>query len=268
MRSPLLASVLLAACGGSAAPHGGATAGPPATADRVDISPVRADLEVYTDGQGHMIALVEPDPERKVPDDLRLFYGDGKTFHAQRRFGGGRNGDESFDSTFWEPRVDSGWKANFGYKDGKYKVQCDDRTTELTVVPKEEAQKILDEATFLKTRWKRKAHALARDNSGTYYYVDRAREPEDSKDYRIFRGPKGGLKPLRMTNVVSDTEGDIFVTKAGRLRLVLDRRETVWLEGKRQTKLTPLDPGDNHVLIYSELGVYEGEPLGTPCDDL
>jgi hypothetical protein len=251
-----LALVLLAPLAAAASPD-----------DEIDITPYKEKMKVLTDGKGHYLAVM-PFTISDGPDTGWLFYGDGKTFWAQRRFGGGRSGDQSFDSTFWEPRVDSGWKANFGYRDKKYAVQCDDRKTELQVVPRDEAAKILDEAKFMKTRWKRKAYALARDNSGTYYYVDRAREPEDSKDFRIFRGPKGALKPLKMTNVVSDTEGDIFVTKAGRLRLVLDKRETVWLEGKRQTRLTPLDPGDNHVLIYSELGVYEGEPLGTPCDDL
>jgi hypothetical protein len=251
-----LALVLLAPLAAAASPD-----------DEIDITPYKEKMKVLTDGKGHYLAVM-PFTISDGPDTGWLFYGDGKTFWAQRRFGGGRSGDQSFDSTFWEPRVDSGWKANFGYRDKKYAVQCDDRKTELQVVPRDEAAKILDEAKFMKTRWKRKAYALARDNSGTYYYVDRAREPEDSKDFRIFRGPKGALKPLKMTNVVSDTEGDIFVTRAGRLRLVLDKRETVWLEGKRQTKLTPLDPGDNHVLIYSELGVYEGEPLGTPCDDL
>ena len=244
-----------------------ASASTDADGEVIDIAPYKAKMKVLTDGKGHYLAVM-PFTISDGPDTGYLFYGDGKEFYAQRRFGGGRNGDESFDSTFWEPRVDSGWKASFGFKDKKYSVQCDERKTDLTALDKAEAAKILDSAKFMKTRWKRKAYALARDNSGTYYYVDRMREPEDSKDFRIFRGPKGGLKPLKMTNVVSDTEGDIFVTKAGKLRLVLSKGEHVWLEGKKQVKLTPLDPSDNHVLIYSELGVYEGQPLGTPCDDL
>jgi len=243
-----------------------ASASTDADGEVIDIAPYKAKMKVLTDGKGHYLAVM-PFTISDGPDTGYLFYGDGKEFYAQRRFGGGRNGDESFDSTFWEPRVDSGWKASFGFKDKKYSVQCDERKTDLTALDKAEAAKILDSAKFMKTRWKRKAYALARDNSGTYYYVDRMREPEDSKDFRIFRGPKGGLKPLKMTNVVSDTEGDIFVTKAGKLRLVLSKGEHMWLEGKKTVKLTPLDPGDNHVLIYNELGVYEGQPLGTPCDD-
>jgi hypothetical protein len=241
----------------------------PATedADTIDITPYREKLKVLTDGKGHYLALM-PFTYSDGPDTGYLFYGDGKTFHAQRRFGGGRNGNESFDTSFWEPRVAGGYKASLSYKDKKYTVQCDERKTELSAVDKPAAQELIASAKFMKPRWKRKAYALARDNSGTYYYVDKAREPDDSKDFRVYRGPKGALKPLKMTNVVSDVAGDIFVTRAGKLRLVLDKKETVWLEGSRTVKLTPLAVEENHVLIYTELGVYAGEPLGTPCDDL
>lgn len=235
--------------------------------DTVDVSEYKHKLKVLTDGKGHFFTLM-PFTIGDGPDTGYLFYGDGKTFWAQRRAGGGRSGDESFDNVFWEPRVDSGYKASFGYHDKKWTVQCGERVTELKPVDKAEAQKLVGDAKFMAARWHRRAYALARDNSGTYYYVDRAREPEDSKDFRVFRGPKGALKPLKMVNVVSDSEGDIFITRAGKLRLVLDKHETVWLEGGKSVKLAPLDVSDNHVMIYNELGVYPGEKLGTPCDDL
>jgi hypothetical protein len=71
---------------------------------------------------------------------------------------------------------------------------------------------------------------------------------------------------LKMTNVVSDSEGDIFATRTGELRLVLDKNESYWVKGKARTALKLLPLEDNVRLIYSELGVYAGEPLGTPCD--
>jgi hypothetical protein len=235
--------------------------------DAVDVSAYRDKLKVLTDGKGHYLTLM-PFTIGDGPDTGLLFYGDGKTFYAQRRISGGRSGDESFDTTFWEPRVDSGYKASLGFHDKKYTVQCDKRITELKPLEKAEAQKLLGGAQFLGRRWKRQAYSLARDNSGVYYYVDRAREPEGNKDFRVFRGPKGAVKPLKMVNVVNDSEGDIFITKAGKLRLVLDKHETTWLEGEKQTKLTPLAVEDNHIMIYTDLGVYAGEKLGTPCDDL
>jgi hypothetical protein len=84
----------------------------------------------------------------------------------------------------------------------------------------------------------------------------------------VFRGQKGAVKPQKMVNIVSDSEGEIFITNAGKLRFVLNKSEKTWVEGKRETKLIDLPIEDNHVLIYTDLGVYAGQPLGTPCDDL
>jgi len=255
----MLKTAFLVACAASLAPSF-------ARADEaIDVSEYLEKLKVLTDGKGHYVTLM-PFTISDGHDTGYLFYGDGKTFYAQRRMGGGRNGDESFDNTFWEPRVNQ--SASFSYRDKKWTVECGERKTELKAVDKAEAQKLLGSAKFMKPRWTRRAYALARDNSGTYYYVDRAREPEDSKDFRVFRGPKGAVKLQKMVNAVNDSEGDIFITKAGKLRLVLDKHETTWLESGKSVKLTPLEVVDNRVMIYSELGVYTGEKLGTPCDDL
>ena len=234
--------------------------------ETVDVSEYKDKLKVLTDGKGHYVAVM-PFTIGDGPDTGLLFYGDGKTFFAQRRISGGRNGDESFDSTFWEPRVNAGYKASFGMHQKKWSIQCDERVTELKLLEPDEGKKIVSAGKFMKPLWKRRAYALARDNEGVYYYVDRAREPENSQDFRVFRGPKGAVKPQQMVNVVNDSEGDIFITKAGKLRLVLDKHETVWLTGAKQVKLTPIPIEDNHVMIYTNLGVYAGEKLGTPCDD-
>src|SRR5262249_40855215 len=157
---------------------------------------------------------------------------------------------------------------SFGYRDKKYSVQCDKRTTVLTALTKDDAAKLLGPAKFMKTRWKRHAYALARDNTGVYYYVDQAREPEENNDFRVFKGPKGALKRQEMINVVKDGEGSIFVTKNGKLRLILDKHETSWIQGSsKPQQLTELDLAmtANASLIYNELGVYASEPLGTPC---
>jgi hypothetical protein len=76
------------------------------------------------------------------------------------------------------------------------------------------------------------------------------------------------MKPQKLTNIVSDSEGDIFATKTGSLRVVLDKHESLWTQGKKQQKLILLPIEDNAIMIYSDLGVYTGQPLGTPCDDL
>jgi hypothetical protein len=245
-------------------------------ADVIDATPFRDKLLVVSDGKGHYLAA----PPDLQDEGLRgtLFYSaDGKSFYQQRVPGYGSNGPGTFSFTFWEPRVGDGWKRSFERKDGNlFEVQCDDRLTRLTQVPAADAKKLLADAKFLKPRWKYRAYALARDDSGRYFYVDVPREPETSKAFRLYMGRKNELKPLKMTNVVSDSKGDIFATKSGELRLIIpkdgqgdgDERVPVWIKGKAKVSLTWVPIEDNGNLIYAELGVYTGQSLGTPCDDL
>lgn len=235
-------------------------------ADVIDVSKVER-LLVFTDGKGHYVVT----PKTKQNETL-LFYGDGKTFYNQRVFGSGGSYDEKdgwsdVSYSFWEPRVDAGWKGSFGWKDGKVHMQCDTKQTELKVVPPDEAKKIIAEGKFYKPKWKRRAYALARDREGTYFYVDNLREPANAKAFKLYSGKKGEMKPLPLTNIVSDQEGDIFSTKIGDLRLVLDKSESSWTVKGKTNKLVHLDLEGNARVIYSELGVYSSS-LGTPCDDL
>jgi hypothetical protein len=237
----------------------------PAAADdaTVDISAVRDKLVIVHDGKQHYIAVV---PFGDTYE--HLYYGDGKHFYGQRVSGGSRSGDTEWNRVFWEPRVDVPWKGSIGFRDGKYSVQCGSRATEFQPLPADEQGAMLKAAAFAKPLWSHQAYALARDNKGTYYFVDRLREPENSKAFRLFAGPRGSLKLMKMTNVVSDSQGDIFSTKKGELRLVLDRMHPVWAAGKAETALVNLPLDENRVMIYTDLGVYAGQRLGTPCDDL
>jgi hypothetical protein len=235
-----------------------------------EVGAARAKLAVFHDGKGHYVAM-NPDVRDDETEDA-IFYGDGKTFWQLRRIGGGAS-DERFDVTFWDPRIGPGWKRSLGGRGGKLEVQCDDRVTPLASLARPEADALLAAATFYKPRWKRMAYLLARDESGTYYFVDRMRQPEDNKFFRLFVGKKGNLKLTKLVNVVSDSQGDIFSSKTGELRLIASdspegSRELVWVKGKKRTKLVNVPVQDNGALIYSELGVYAGQPLGTPCDDL
>ena len=230
----------------------------------VDISEVKDKIQILTDGKGHYVAIEPWDKEYK-----HFYYGDGKRFYSQRMHSGGREGDQAWSRTFWEPRVSALWQAEVSLrKDHTYKALCGKTTTELKLVEGDERSKLLDEAKFYEPLWNHRAYALARDQKGVYYYVDRPREPADSKAFRLFAGPRGDLKPLKMTNVVSDSQGDIFSTKKGELRLILDKQRSLWVAGKAETELTSLPVEDNRVMIYTDLGVYAGQRLGTPCDDL
>jgi hypothetical protein len=230
----------------------------------VDVSAFKDKLEVLHDGKKHYVALV-PFEEGGWK---HVFYGDGRSFYLLRIIGTGSTGREAFDLTFWEPRVKARYQASLELKNGKYEALCGTRKTELQPLPRDEADKLIAGAKFYEALWRFRAFALARDDKGTYYFVDRQREPEDSLNFRLYSGQRGSLKPLKMVNVVSDSEGQIFSTKAGDLRLVLDRKEAAWVKGKSRTTLTPLPIEDNAQLIYTDLGAYTGQRLGTPCDDL
>jgi hypothetical protein len=237
---------------------------PGADVPTVDVAAVKDKLEILTDGKKHYLALIPFDDGGWA----HAYYGDGKHFYALRVISNGMNGRESFDFTFWEPRVKAHYMAEVSFKSGKYEVQCDARHTELEPLPRSEAEAMIAAATFHQPLWRFRAFALARDDRGTYYYVDRQREPEDSLNFRLYSGPRGAVKALKMTNVVSDSEGQIFSTKTGDLRLVLDKHEAAWVKGKARTALVPLPIEDNAALIYGDLGAYTGQRLGTPCDDL
>jgi len=237
-----------------------------------DVSEIKDKLTFWSDGKKHVLALV-----MTSNSDSPIFWSaDGKDFYELRIHGGGSEGDDKdlkrLDRTFWEPRVDALYKAGFDYKkDDKgpdMSIQCSERKTKLKQLPAADAKTLADAAKFYKPRWTHYAYSLARDNTGKYYYVDNVREPEHAKNFRLWAGMKGAMKPQKMTNVVSDSEGDIFSTKTGSLRLILDKHETTWVQNEKKTKLVYLEPSDNHIMIYTDLGVYTGEPLGTPCDDL
>lgn len=262
-----LPCVALALAGCSAAVAAPVKPDSPAPAD---VSAIKDKLTVFTDGKKHYLALV-----MTTDSDSPVFWSaDGKSFYQLRVFGGGSEGDDAdlrrLDRVFWEPRVQAAYQGGFEYKqDGKkLSVQCAERKTELKKLPDGEAKALVGGGSFYKARWNRYAYALARDNTGKYYFVDNQREPEHAKNFRLWAGPKGAMKPQKMVNVVSDSEGDIFATKSGELRLVLDKHETTWIQSEKKTKLVYLPVEDNHVMIYTDLGVYTGEPLGTPCDDL
>jgi hypothetical protein len=224
----------------------------------VDIKPVRDKLRVLRDGGRYLVLL---------PFDAlsgHMYFGDGKHLYQQRVFGGGSEGDKRMDASFWSPRTRRG--ASLELRDKVWSVQCDDRKQVLTEVPQAEANKLLDAATFHAPLWQHQAHSLARDDRGTYYYVDKLRDATGNAGFRVFVGPKGNLKKMKMINVVADSEGEIFTTKKGELRLVASRAETIWIRGKKRTPLVTVPIEQNAYMIYEELGVYEGQMLGTPCD--
>jgi hypothetical protein len=238
---------------------------------------------VCTDGKSHYVVVAPHDKQL-----TQLYYGDGKTFYRVPLPPWVLTGDMFFEPRFFAKTKNSGFRgvdlrtyAAVEYQPGKQvcAVACGDRRTNLTILDDAAKQSLLlGKVTFAPPLHKRAAHHLARDDSGRYFYVDRGNTPETEKSFRLFVGPKGAMKLQKMTNAVADTEGEIFTTKSGSLRYVTDRKNPpVWIQGGKKTKLTVVpiegtdehgEPINNYQLIYNDLGVYLGERLGNPCDDL
>jgi hypothetical protein len=236
-----------------------------------DPQPKKTELKLVTDGKQHYFAF-GLGPNGGIPDPV-YWSGDGKQFFKLRIFGGGAEGDKSFDVVMWEPRIRG--NTGFDFREGKYTTTCGERKVEFMVVPADQAKGVLEGATFFKPRWTRMPYALSRDEKGTYYFVDHLRDDENradrKRDFRLFVGPRGSMKEQKMTNLVSDSEGDIFGTKTGDFRLVLNAqsggKDSKWVAGGKETKLTSVPINDNAQVIYNDLGVYERQKLGTPCDE-
>lgn len=241
-----------------------------APSETVDVSALVDKLTLLSDGKGHYVA-VTPMPA----DQRELFYGDGKTFFQVPLVGASRNGDK-WEHAFAEPRLTEGNRGEgsgyVGFDGQSYRVECGKRVTPLTPVAAAESKTILGSGKFVVSPRKFRPYALSRDDRGTYYYVDRGYHDKDRARFRVFIGQKGNLKPQQMTNVVNDPSGDIFSTKTGTLRLVLnkDPQELKWVFGKKSSPLVRVSLDINTMIasIYNEFGVYSGERLGTPCDDL
>jgi hypothetical protein len=242
---------------------------------------------VCTDGRSHYVVVAPHDRQSH-----QLYYGDGKRFFQVPLPDGALSGDN-----FFEPRYfAAGHNADFRGLDMRLHgsvdldartnhctVTCGDRTAKLEMLGPEAKKSLLLRASYEPSPHRRKPHHLARDKNGIYYYVDRGSTPENDKDFRLFVGPKGRMKLQKMTNIVADTQGEIFETRNGSLRYIVPRpggpqNPPLWVRGGKETPLMviPIESVDaqngekvsNYGLIYNDLGVYLGARLGNPCDDL
>jgi hypothetical protein len=228
---------------------------------------------VCTDDKGHYV-VVAPHEQK----GQQLFYGDGKTFVQVPLPPFGIGGGSFLEPRFFNKTANPSFRGH-DFRvysevtvDAEKKacaVRCGERTIDFKLVKPEKATGLLKGAKYERNPQKYVPFALLRDTEGTYYLVERGFHPEDEKSFRVHVGPKGGLKRQEMKDVVSDSEGQIFSTKKGELRLVVDRAQPpMWIEGtKKKVELRVVPVSENLPLIYNELGVYAGARLGTPCDD-
>jgi hypothetical protein len=234
----------------------------------VDTKAFRDKLVVLEDAQGGTY-IVLPGA------DSRMWFGTGKTLYEQvvvTRFANGETG--AWDVGVWSPRVTNVQPGSVQRRDdGSFRRWCGgDKYLDLKIITADRAKGIIDKAQFLSTALTRRPHLLARDDAGTYYYVDVIREQYGGSGYRVFVGKKGAMKPLALTDVATDSAGEVFSTKAGDVRIVHEnpnesaKASVMWIKGEKRTALVQLDTDANSRLIFKDLGIYTF--LGTICDDI
>jgi hypothetical protein len=246
-----------------------ALAAPDKKVKPIDAKSNAAKLEVWKDDVGQFYVVPLYNAFSFEDAGAWVFYGDGKNMYQQRIVGSGTGQHDSYEWTVWSPRVTTMNHAQLESVDNRLRLTCglkDKRV--LTQLKADEAKAFFGKATFLPPFWERNAKFLARDDDGVYYFVDMLSQEAGGNGYRVFIGQKGSMKEQAMTNVVSDSGGEIYATKSGNLKIITDNKASTafWIKGGKKTELTVLVPGDNRYLIYRGLGVYGA--LGVVCDDL
>lgn len=204
-----------------------------------------------------------------------LFYGDGKEFFRATT-GELLGPDWFYDPRFYNPKRNASFRgydlrswsyAEFKPDSGTCELTCGSNEMKLELLPGKQARKVAESLDVKPPPTPYEPYALARDPRGVYYYVERSTTKGQERFFRLYVGRLGNVKPQKMKDIVSDSEGEIFSSKAGDLRLVLDKSKATWITGRKSRSLKRVPVEKNLHMIYNQLGVYTGVRLGTPCDD-
>ncbi len=157
-------------------------------------------------------------------------------------------------------RKGSGWELHCG----------EDKSIAEVVVGEERKQFLAGAQYEEEPTWKREPYYLGRDSKGTYYYVDKMHNEFGGKHHRVFMGRRGSAKLTKLVGLVEDSQGMLFSTKEGNLRLVVEAgqhsKKATWIRGKKVIELVSVPIHLNLGLIYQDLGAYYGESLGHVCE--
>ncbi len=235
----------------------------------VEIKDLRDKLMVFQDKSGGTYVVYE---QAEGMTSSRVWYGTGKTLYEQVVIGRSRNGD-AWSVDTWAPRLAELRPASvMKNPDGTFTKWCDGKDDlALGQVTGDKAKLVIDKYSFVGPALVRRPHLFARDDAGIYYYVDRLDSAHGGKGFRVFVGKKGAMKQMSLTDVASDSAGQVFSTRTGDLRLVKTsdgetKPSTKWVRGEKKTDLISLDVDVNSPVIFKDLGIYKF--TGTLCDNI
>src|SRR5262249_49374203 len=142
----------------------------------VDIKAYRDKLIVLQDAKGGTYVVMT-----QREGDAHAFYGTGKTLYEQYVGSRGFN-EDAWNLGIWAPRVSRVRNASLVYRQDKtYALFCGDTEIGLTQLTGDKAKAVLEKSAFMSEALVRRAHTLARDDSGVYYYVDVLRQKYGGK---------------------------------------------------------------------------------------
>ncbi|MEM6733494.1 MAG: hypothetical protein AAF658_18185 [Myxococcota bacterium] len=223
-----------------------------------------AKMVFLKDDAGNILAYDVKEKARGV-----LLAGTTKALWKQRVAGSSSSGESKFSVSFWDPRFK---QRSFQFKDGKYELICGKKSIPFSPLSEAEAKKLRGEARVFNPRWHRYPVVLARDNRGTYYFVDQVRNEDEItyevEDYRLFVGRKGRVELLDLEDAIVDRAGQVFLTKRGRLVVEFNGKEkkVQWFIGDNVVELVDVELWSAAKMVYTRLGSYAGQPIGTACD--
>jgi hypothetical protein len=237
----------------------------PAFLERSIPVPLRArgEMRVFTDGDKHFLALA-PFGDPGAP----VFFGKGRKLFQQEVLARRERDTTAYEVALWDPRVPEG-RVEVSLRGEEALVRCGGREVTLTAVPKRKGGLLLVAATYYAPPFIRKPLALARDDDGNFFFVDAARDAGPrGADYRLYAGPKGALTRVELEDVERQGDAVVLRTAKGRLRIARQGGgpKVDWLAEGGRRMLVWMDPAENEALVFGELGVYGGAPLGSPCD--
>jgi hypothetical protein len=169
-------------------------------------------------------------------------------------------------ASFNDSSLTSGESIKLEWTEEAWSLHCGDSELPLTPLSKESADRFLEKTEFQKKYWRRIPLMLARDEYGTYYFVDEDLYDKRPENIHVYSGWMGNMLMSKMHLVARDSVGSIFSTRSGDRRLIMDQEMYSYVEDEVPRSLRMVPVSDNYSFIHGDLGVYTGKKRGTPCD--